>query len=121
MNESPAEDIARQDEMLELLFWLEGEGFPGSATLHSIARFLTWAPADAQRILDRLVERGDVVGRPEAEYRLTGIGRVEAGRRFAEEFSPLLAQGHGECNDPECECRTNGPAQCHGRAEGDEG
>ena len=120
MSESTGDDIARQDEMLELLFWLEGEGFPGSATLPSIARFLTWAEPEAQRILARLVERGDVVGRLEGEYRLTEIGRVEAGRRFAEEFSPLLAQGHGECNDPECECRTKGPAECHGRAERDE-
>jgi len=111
----PAADIARQDEMLELLFWLEGEGFPGSATLPTIARFLTWTEGDAERILSRLVARGDVVRRPEADYRLTERGRSEAGRRFAEEFSPLLAQGHGECNDPNCECRTKGPAECHGR------
>lgn len=116
MTDSGASDIARQDEVLELLFWLEGEGFPGSATLPSIARFLAWPVAEAQRILARLVERGDVTGAPEAEYRLTETGRVEAGRRFAEEFSPLLAQGHGECNDPECECRTKGPEECHGRA-----
>ena len=121
MSESAAEDIARQDEMLELLFWLEGEGFPGSATLASIARFLTWPEPDAQRILARLLERGDVVSRPEEEYRLTPIGRVEAGRRFAEEFSPLLAQGHGECNDPECECCTKGPGECHGPTEREEG
>jgi DNA-binding IclR family transcriptional regulator len=114
MSDPSADDIARQDEMLELLFWLEGEGFPGRATLPDIARFLTWPEPEAARILGRLVERGDIVRRPADEYRLTEIGRREAGRRFAEEFSPLLAQGHGECNDPQCECRTKGPAECHG-------
>jgi hypothetical protein len=112
-----AADIARQDEMLELLFWLEGEGFPASATLPTIARFLTWSEPEAERILSRLIARGDVVRRPEADYRLTEAGRGEAGRRFAEEFSPLLAQGHGECNDPDCECRTKGPPECPGRQE----
>ena len=99
----------------QLLYWLEGEAFPGSAALPTIARFLTWTEAEATRILGRLVERGDVVRRPADEYQLTEMGRSEAGRRFSEEFSPLLARGHGECNDPGCECRTRGPAECRGR------
>jgi hypothetical protein len=66
-----AADIGRQDEMLDLLFWLEGEGFPGHATLPTIARFLTWSEGDAERILRRLVARGDVVGGPAGDYRLT--------------------------------------------------
>ena len=117
MSERPGEDIARQDEMLQLLYWLEGEGFPGSATLSAIARFLVWDEPRAARVLGRLVERGDVVRHADDEYRLTQAGRGEASRRFAEEFSPLLAQGHGECNDPDCGCRTRGPADCHGRQE----
>lgn len=111
-------DIARQDEMLELLYWFEGEGFGGTATLAGITRFLTHPEGEVQGTLDQLVRRDDLVVRGEgddAEYRLTEIGRREAARRFAEEFAPLLAQGHGECSDPDCDCHTNpeGAAECH--------
>jgi hypothetical protein len=66
--------------------------------------------------LTALVVRGDVthdIGT--GEYRLTEIGRKEAARRFAEEFAPMLSQGHGECNDPNCDCHSNpmGAAECH--------
>lgn len=114
MSDPAGRGIARRDEMLELLYWLEGEGFRGSATLPAIARFLDQPPDEAQATLSALVERGDVT-HDAGEYRLTETGRREAARRFAEEFSPLLAQGHGECNDPACACLASGPAACHGR------
>jgi hypothetical protein len=114
--------IARQDELLEMMFWLEGEKIPGAATVTGMARFLTYSDDDVRDVLERLIERGDV-DRPDAtdgEYRLTETGRREAARRFAEEFAPMLAQGHGECNDPNCDCQTSpgGAAECHARASG---
>ena len=117
--ERPGEAVARRDEMLQLLYWLEGEGFAGSATLPAIARFLTWPEPEADAVLSRLIERDDVRRRDDGsgEFELTEPGRREAARRFAEEFTPLLAQGHGECNDPNCDCRTSagGPAECRSR------
>ena len=113
-------DIAREDELLELLYWFEGEGFGGVASIEGIVRFTGLAEPVARRTLDRLLSRGDV--RLDAsrgsEYRLTDSGRREAARRFAAEFAPLLSQGHGECSDPECDCHTSegGAAECHGRA-----
>lgn len=112
----PGEGIARRDEILELLYWVEGEGFGGAATLAGITRFLTHAEDDVRRTLEQLTGRADVVLDEESgEYRLTDTGRREAARRFAAEFAPLLAQGHGECNDPNCDCHTNpaGAAECH--------
>ncbi len=113
-----ADPIARRDEMLELLYWLEGEGFAGSATLDAIARFLTWPESEAAGTLVRLVRQGEVAVSG-TEYTLTEAGRREAARRFADDFAPLLAQGHGECNDPDCECRTGegGAAECRSRQE----
>ena len=116
MTHDPADDIARRDEVLEMLYWTEGEGFSGAATLEAIARFLTHAPPDVQRTLSDLVERGDAThDASSGEYRLTESGRKEAARRFAEEFAPMLSQGHGECNDPNCDCHSNplGAAECH--------
>ena len=112
MSEKP-NDIARQDEMLELLFWMEGEGLGASANLPGIARFLVQPENEAAQTLEHLLGRGDVVVRDE-RFVLTEVGRREAGRRFVEDFASLVSQGHGECNDPSCDCRTspNGPADC---------
>lgn len=112
----PGDEIARRDELLELLYWLEGEGFHGNATLGGIVRFVAHPEAQVRRTLEDLVDRGDVVLQQEsAEYRLTEPGRREAARRFAEEFAPLLGQGHGECSDPNCDCHENpgAAAECH--------
>ena len=116
MTDDAGRHIALQDELLELLYWLEGEGFAGSATLDGMMRFLSQPAHEVRDTLDRLAQRGDVVvDEPSGEYRLTEIGRREAARRFAEEFASLLRQGHGECNDPACECHTNpaAAAECH--------
>ncbi len=109
-------DLARRDEVLELLYWLEGEGIPGSATLVGMARFLTYSEDEVLKTLDHLVDRGYAV-RDDAtgEYRLTAIGHREGGRRFAESFAGLTDQGHGECSDPDCDCHTDPVAavECH--------
>ena len=112
----PGGEIADQDELLELLYWLEGEGFAGSATVPGIVRFVAKSETVIVATLARLVARGDVEFHElSREYHLTGTGRVEAARRFAAEFAPMLNQGHGECSDPDCDCHTNpgGAAECH--------
>lgn len=123
MTDDTGGNIARRDEMLELLFWFEGEGLGSSATLPAMTRFLVQDEAVVRQTLDDLLRTGWVVeaaGDP-AEYLLTEVGRKEAARRFADEFAELLGQGHGECNDPTCDCHDNpaGAAECHAaRAEG---
>ncbi|MEP7345134.1 MAG: hypothetical protein ABI877_07700 [Gemmatimonadaceae bacterium] len=113
------ENIAREDELLELLYWFEGEGFGGVARLDGIIRFTNLSEPLVLRTLNRLIARGDILldAAPDGEYRLTEPGRKEAARRFAAEFAPLLSQGHGECSDPNCECHTSegGTAECHAR------
>lgn len=113
MNEDAGHEIARQDEILELMYWLEGEGFSVDATLPGISRLLAQDERVIGETISRLVDRGYIAG--ENPFRLTAVGRVEAARRFADEFSSLLSQGHGECNDPTCDCHTNpaGAAECH--------
>jgi hypothetical protein len=118
-DDAAGEGIAREDELLELLYWFEGEGFGGVATLDGIIRFISLTEPVVQRTLDRLVARGDVAldAHGAAAYRLTDTGRREAARRFAAEFAPMLSQGHGECSDPNCDCHTSegGAAECHAR------
>ena len=113
------EGIAREDELLELLYWFEGEGFGGVASLEGIIRFTNLGDPLVRVTLDRLMARQHVAldADPGTEYRLTETGRKEAARRFAAEFAPLLSQGHGECSDPNCDCHTSegGAAECHAR------
>ena len=116
MTNEPGGEIARRDEVLEMLYWIEGEGFSGASTLNAIARFLTHDRAAVSRTLNALVASGDAsCDEATGEYRLTEAGRKEAARRFAEEFTPLLSQGHGECNDPNCDCHSDpmSAAECH--------
>lgn len=116
MTNDPASEIARRDEVLEMLYWTEGEGFGGASTLDAIARFLTHSRDDVLRTLTVLVTGGDVLhDTATGEYHLTETGRKEAARRFAEEFAPMLNQGHGECNDPNCDCHSDpkAAAECH--------
>jgi DNA-binding IclR family transcriptional regulator len=113
--------MARRDEMLELLYWIEGEGFGGAAGFAEIVRFLALPEDAVRRTLADLIARGEIAHDDVAgDYRLTERGRREGARRFAEEFAPLLAQGHGECNDPDCGCHSDpsSAAECHSRRRG---
>lgn len=114
--EPDADPIVRRDQLLELLYWIEGEGFPGAARIDALARFLAQPADSVLETLEDLRRRGEVSSDPSSdEYKLTEIGRREGARRFADEFAPLLAQGHGECSDPNCECHTDpdAAAECH--------
>lgn len=113
-------DLEAQDEVLQVMFWLRGEQLADDVSPADIARF-TGASAEAARaVLVRLVERALVsVRHDDAEQRfaLTTDGIREGGRRFADEFADLTKPGHGECNDPDCDCRRTGHVEdCRHRA-----
>ncbi|MEP6782306.1 MAG: hypothetical protein ABI983_01480 [Acidobacteriota bacterium] len=113
-------DLEAQDEVLQVMFWLRGEGLADDVAPADIARFTGAAPEVAGAVLARLVERnlvavvrGDVAPR----FALTPEGIREGGRRFADEFADLTKPGHGECNDPDCDCRRTGHVEdCRHRA-----
>jgi DNA-binding IclR family transcriptional regulator len=110
------DELARRDQLLELLYWIEGEGFSGAAQIDALARFLAQPVDVVCTTLDDLVRRGEVSrDSGSGDYRLTETGHREGARRFADEFAPLLSQGHGECNDPACECHSDPMAatECH--------
>ena len=108
--------IRIRDEILELLYWLEGEKLGSDATLDGISRFLAFERDELRSAITSLIALGDVEER-NGLLALTAIGHREAARRFADDFGPYLKQGHGECNDPACDCHTNpaSAAACHAR------
>ena len=119
MSDDDTDRIRRRDEILELLYWLEGESLVGPSTLATMSRFLAREEPELRSTLEALRARGDVLlTGAGGEYRLTQAGRGEAARRFADEFASLLSRRGGECNDPTCDCHTNpaGAAECRAPA-----
>lgn len=113
----PLDNIRWRDELLQVLYWLHGEGLGDSVAPHDVVTFLGAEVEVVGWHLERLVEEGYVAavdGAP-ARYRLTEWGAKEGGRRFADEFAGLTGQAHGECNNPNCSCQTLGPEACESR------
>jgi len=90
-------ELARRDDILELLFWMRGQGFADSLSVSDVARFLTHAQNEVAASLERLVALG-AVERDGERYRLSAEGLPEARRRFVDDFRDMLADGHGKCN-----------------------
>lgn len=119
------ERLRRRDEMLQILFWLQGEGFERDMTVAGIGRFLAWPEDWIRAGLDDLVGAGFAApaGEDGERWELTDAGRREGGRRFVQEFAPILSRDthHGsECQDPDCECHDSplGAAACTGGSGG---
>lgn len=116
-----AHELYVQDEILEVMYWLLGEGFGSEIGLADLLRFLHVAEADLRRQLSQLTGKGylEVVGGETVRYRLTEEGTAEAHRRFVDDFQPFIGHsGHGICDRPDCWCRTGAPLEsCPARAE----
>lgn len=106
---SQVDELKRRDEILQIMFWLHGEGFGPDVAPADILRF-AGDDAAVHRTLARLVEDGyaDAVADP-VRYRLTRLGVQEGRRRFLDEFEPYLARhAHGQCGSADCDCQRGG-------------
>ena len=101
-----------RDEILQVMFWLRGEGFGDDADAPLIERFLGVDANIGIGYLDRLVEEGYLIG-DAAHYRLTEQGIDQGGRIFSEEFAEFMRPTHGECG-PDCRGLPGGPASPRG-------
>lgn len=113
-NESAVDRVKRRDELLQVLFWLEGEGFESELNAVGVSRFLDWPDDEIRTGLTELVDDGFATAEGD-DIRLTNAGRQEGGRRFVAEFATLLSRDThhgGECHDPDCDCHELGPAAC---------
>jgi hydrogenase maturation protease len=109
--DDPVAALQLRDEILQVMYWLRGEGLQASVTEADLHRFLAVPAGQLASGLARLVADGhlEVPGEPAGRYRLSPLGIREGGRRFQEEFAPFLGrEGHGQCGDPNCECQTSG-------------
>ncbi len=116
------EQLAARDEILQVMYWLRGEGLAKDVAANDLMR---WVAVGGMRIHSLLVELAEAklveptsAGESSAvRFRLTAAGVKEGGRRFADEFADLTKPGHGECGDPDCDCKQSGnPADCRHHA-----
>lgn len=113
MTSDPVDGIRRRDEILQVMYWLQGEGLADAPGVPELRRFLDdHAAADLAADLERLAAAGLLEPAGQGRYRLTAPGREEGARRFADEFAGYLRQGHGACSDPTCDCHELGPEAC---------
>lgn len=122
MSDSAGDDrdgLEAQDEVLQVMYWLRGEGLAADVSPADVGRFTGADEWDVASVLTRLVERGLVTvlhADIEDRFTLSAEGVTEGSRRFADEFADLTRPGHGECSDPDCDCRRTGHAEdCHHR------
>lgn len=95
-----------RDEILQVMFWLQGEGFGNQVDSQLLERFLGVDAKIGIKYLDKLVEEELLGKRADGRYELTAEGRSLGGRVFAEEFSELTGPTHGECG-PDCWCHAD--------------
>jgi hydrogenase maturation protease len=107
-------DLAARDEVLQVMFWLTGEGLGPDVTAADVTRFVGDEPG-VTAVLKRLVADGYAApGTTAGAFRLTPLGQAEGRRRFLDEFEPYLARrGHGECGSADCDCVRGG--ECRSR------
>jgi hydrogenase maturation protease len=105
---SALNDLRQRDELLQIMFWLHGEGFGPDIALADITRFID-DDATVRRALAQLEDDGYAEVAGPLRYRLTPLGVAEGRRRFFDEFEPYLARhAHGQCGAADCDCRRGG-------------
>ncbi len=102
----PLRALFWRDEILQVMFWIRGEGFGENVSPDLLERFLGVEAAIGVRYLDRLVDEGLLVRNDDGHYSLTESGRDHGAKVFADEFSELTKPGHGECG-PDCWCHAS--------------
>ena len=91
-------------EILQALYWMDGEGLASEVAPTALAEFLMADQATVARQLAHLAADGylQVVDGP--RYRLSPLGRTEGGRSFRDEFADFIKPAHAECG-PGCWCK----------------
>ena len=96
-----------REEILQVLYWMEGEGLADAVPFGRLLSLLDTKPDKLLLHLrlnfaaGYLQTDGDELGETSA-VRLTPLGKKEAGNIFRNAFEGMQKGGHGECG-PDCE------------------
>ncbi len=102
--EDSLESIYWRDEILQVMYWMSGEGLGKEFAVSDLQKFLQVEESLLIDNLESMVVNGMLERADTSNYALTILGQQEGGRRFADEFESMLKPGHFECDDPNCDC-----------------
>ena len=102
----PVGSVYWRDEILQVMYWMAGEGFGEEFTVADLRKFLSAGGDVIEVNLEQMVKTGLLERADGGKYALTAEGRKEGGRRFADEFEEMLKPGHFECDEPDCDCHS---------------
>lgn len=111
---NPLDRVYWRDEVLQVMYWMTGEGFGTEFAVADLQKFLSAEPELLYEVLSEMVGGGLLESASGNRYALTAQGQKEGGRRFADEFEQMLKPGHFECDEPDCDCHdpTSDGAAC---------
>lgn len=93
--------IVRED-VLQICYWYQGEGFGDTFTPQSMMPFLKNEADIVVELMTELAKDGTLVHEGGA-YRFSETGKRKAGAMFYESFTEFQQSTHGECNAGCCE------------------
>lgn len=108
--ENPLSDLFWRDEILQIMYWYQGEGFGEEVTGNELRRFLANDAPDLEPHLREMANEGWLAVVDNSRYTLTNLGRREGARRFADAFESMTKPAHGECS-ADCDCQGD-PTKC---------
>lgn len=86
-----------RDEILQVMYWLSGEGIAEDVTDQQLATFLDEDSDELALALARLARDEYVQTIAPGRYTMTGKGAEHGKRGFADDFVGMVNQAHGEC------------------------
>lgn len=100
--DSALERLVDREEVLQICYWYEGEGFGSAFTAAALEPFLNCEAQAIQAAFVDLEARGRMRA-ADGGYRFTDDGREEAARLFAEGFADFQRPAHGQCEAGCCD------------------
>ncbi len=107
IEKSPLRALFWKDEILQILYWMDGEGFGKEVQASQVIALLNTNEDNLLYHLQKLVDDEVLTSNNDsitasAMVALSADSKKEAGKRFAEAFQGYQKAGHGECG-PDCE------------------
>lgn len=105
IEDGPLRSLFWKDEILQVLYWMHGEGMGSEVSLPQMLPFLNTSYQNLEYHLIKITNDGLLLGIEKEGtiyYTLSEFGKKEGGRQFAEAFQGMQKAGHGECG-PDCE------------------
>ena len=107
IEKSPLRALFWKDEILQILYWMDGEGFGKEVVVSQVLALLNTNKENLLYHLQKLVDDDVLTSKNDfitesAIVALSTDSKKEAGKRFAEAFQGYQKAGHGECG-PDCE------------------